>query len=45
MKNKYYLSFLLFLSAFTQAQDLAQYSDISSIYQIASNQKIQTERQ
>ena len=41
MKNKYYFSFLLFLSTFTHAQDLAQYSDISSISQIASNQKIQ----
>lgn len=45
MKNKYYFSFLLFLSTFTHAQDLAQYSDISSISQIASNQKIQTELQ
>jgi hypothetical protein len=47
MKNKYYFSFLLILSTFTHAQelDLAHYSDISSISQIASNQKIQTELQ
>ena len=45
MKNKYYFSFLLFLYMFTHAQDLAQYSDISSISQIASDQKIQTELQ
>lgn len=47
MKNKYYFSLFLILSIFTHAQelDLAQYSDISSISQIASNQKIQTELQ
>ena len=47
MKNKYYLSVFLLLSVFTHAQelDLTQYSDISSIPQIASNQKIQTELQ
>ena len=47
MKNKYYFSLFLILSIFTHAQelDLAHYSDISSISQIASNQKIQTELQ
>lgn len=47
MNNKYYLVLLLLISTATQAQalDLVQYSDISSITQIASNQKIQTELQ
>lgn len=45
MKNKYYLTLFLLLATFTHAQDIAQYSDISSISQIASNQKIQTELQ
>lgn len=47
MKNKYYFSFLLILSTFAHAQelDLAHYSDISSISQIALNQKIQTKLQ
>jgi len=47
MNNKYCFSFLLILSTFAYAQefDLAHYSDISSIPQIASNQKIQTELQ
>ena len=47
MKNKYYFSFLLIFSMFGHAQefDLAQYSDISSVPQIALNQKIQTELQ
>ena len=47
MKNKYYFSLLLILSTFVHAQelDVAQYSDISSISQIALNQKIQTELQ
>ncbi|MEB4799391.1 hypothetical protein [Acinetobacter soli] len=44
MKHRYYFSLLLILSSFSHAQelDLIQYSDISSIPQIASNQKIQT---
>ncbi|MDO5542965.1 MAG: hypothetical protein Q4F77_06605 [Acinetobacter sp.] len=47
MNNKYYLVLLLLISTATQAQalDLVQYSDISSVPQIASNQKIQTELQ
>ena len=45
MKNKYYLTLFLLLATFTHAQDIAQYSDISSIPQIISNQKIQTELQ
>lgn len=47
MNNKYYLVLLLLISTTTQAQalDLVQYSDISSVPQIASNQKIQTELQ
>ena len=47
MKNKYYLSLFLLFSIFTYAQelDLTQYSDISSIPQIALNPKIQTELQ
>ncbi len=47
MKNKYYFGFLLILSTLVHAQeiDLVQYSDISSINQIASNQKIQIELQ
>lgn len=47
MNNKYYLVLLLLISTATQAQalDLVQYSDISSVSQIASNQKIQTELQ
>lgn len=47
MKNKYYFSLLLILPTFASAQalDLAQYSDISSIPEIASNQTIQTELQ
>lgn len=47
MNNKYCLALLLILSTFTHAEDwdLAQYSDISSINQIASNQKIQVELQ
>ena len=46
MKNTYYL-FLLFSLSVTHAQklDLIQYSDISSIPQIALNPKIQTELQ
>ena len=47
MNNKYYLALLLLLSTVIHAQelDLVQYSDISSVPQIASNQKIQTELQ
>lgn len=47
MKNKYSLALLLLFSTFSHAQDLdlAQYSDISSICQIALNQKPQTEFQ
>ena len=47
MNNEYYLALLLLLSTFThtQALDLVQYSDISSVPQIALNQKIQTELQ
>ena len=47
MKHRYYFSLLLILSSFSHAQelDLIQYSDISSIPQITSNQKIQTELQ
>lgn len=47
MKNKYYFSLLLILSTFAYAQefDLANYSDISSIPQFDSNQKIQIELQ
>lgn len=45
MKNKYYLTLFLLLATFTHAQDIAQYSDISSIPQIALNSKIQTELQ
>ena len=47
MKHRYYFSLLLILSSFSHAQelDLIQYSDISSIPQIALNQKIQTELQ
>ena len=47
MKNTYYLFLLFSLSIFTHAQklDLIQYSDISSIPQIALNPKIQTELQ
>lgn len=47
MKNKYYLALILLLSTVTQTQalDLAHYSDISSVAQIASNQKMQTELQ
>lgn len=47
MKNTYYLFLLFSLSVFTHAQklDLIQYSDISSIPQIALNSKIQTELQ
>ena len=47
MKNTYYLFLLFSLSVFTHAQklDLIQYSDISSIPQIALNPKIQTELQ
>lgn len=41
MNNEYYLALLLLLSTFThtQALDLVQYSDISSVPQIALNQK------
>ena len=47
MKQKYSFALLLFLPALIHAQalDLVQYSDISSIPQIALNQKIQTELQ
>ena len=47
MKHRYYFSLLLILSSFSHAQelDLIQYSDISSIPQIALNQKIQIELQ
>lgn len=47
MKNQYYLFLLFSISVFTHAQelDLIQYSDISSIPQIALNPKIQTEFQ
>ena len=47
MNNKYYLALLLLVSTVTQAEalDLVQYSDISLVPQIASNQKIQTELQ
>ena len=47
MKNHYYLFLLFSISGFTHAQELdfIQYSDISSIPQIALNQKIQTELQ
>ena len=47
MKHRYYFSLLLILSSFSHAQelDLIQYSDISSIPQIASNQKMQIELQ
>ncbi|MEQ1070891.1 hypothetical protein [Acinetobacter lwoffii] len=47
MKNKYSLALLLLFATFSHAQDLdlAQYSDISSISQIVSNQKLQTEFQ
>ncbi len=47
MKQKYSFALLLFLPALIHAQalDLVQYSDISSIPQITSNQKIQTELQ
>ena len=47
MKQKYSFALLLFLPTLIHAQalDLIQYSDISSIPQIALNQKIQTELQ
>ena len=47
MKHRYYFSLLLILSSFNHAQelDLIQYSDISTVPQIASNQKIQIELQ
>lgn len=47
MKHQYYLFLLFSISAFIHAQelDLIQYSDISSIPQIALNPKIQTELQ
>ncbi|WP_218665576.1 hypothetical protein, partial [Acinetobacter sp. Colony158] len=47
MKNKYYLFLLFSISVFTHAEklDLIEYSDISSIPQIALNPKIQTELQ
>ena len=47
MKQKYFFALLLFLPTLIHAQalDLIQYSDISSIPQITSNQKIQTELQ
>jgi len=47
MNNKYYLALILLLSTATQTQalDLAYYSDISSIPEIALNPKIQTELQ
>lgn len=47
MKNKYYLCLLFSISVFTHAEklDLIQYSNISSISQIALNPKIQTELQ
>ena len=47
MKNHYYLFLLFSISGFTHAQELdfIQYSDISSIPQIALNPKIQTELQ
>lgn len=47
MKRQYYLFLLFSISAFIHAQelDLIQYSDISSIPQIALNSKIQTELQ
>ena len=47
MKQKYSFALLLFLPTLIHAQalDLIQYSDISSIPQITSNQKIQTELQ
>ena len=47
MKHRYSFSLLLILSSFSHAQelDLIQYSDISSIPQIALNPKIQTELQ
>ena len=47
MKQKYSFALLLFLPTLIHAQalDLIQYSDISSIPQIALNQKTQTELQ
>ena len=47
MKQKYSFALLFFLPTWIHAQALGlnQYSDISSITQIASNQKIQTELQ
>lgn len=47
MKQKYSFALLIFLPTWIHAQALGlnQYSDISSITQIASNQKIQTELQ
>ena len=47
MKNKYYFSFFLIVSTFAHAQelDLAHYSDILSIPQLALNQKNQTKLQ
>jgi len=47
MKQKYSFALLLFLPTLIHAQalDLIQYSDISSIPQIALNPKIQTELQ
>ena len=47
MTHKYSFALLLFLPTLIHAQalDLVQYSDISSIPQITSNQKIQTELQ
>ena len=47
MKQKYSFALLLFLPTLIHAQalDLIQYSDISSIPQITSNQKIETELQ
>jgi len=43
MNNKYYLFLFFSISVFTHAEklDLIQYSDISSIPQIALNPKIQ----
>ena len=47
MTHKYSFALLLFLPTLIHAQalDLVQYSDISSIPQITSNQKIETELQ
>ena len=44
MNNKYYLA-LFSTFSYVEALDLVQYSDISTVPQIASNQKIQTKLQ